>query len=281
MDRRRAIITGASRGIGQVIARRLGDKGFDLLLVARTASALERLAEELRPAGVRVAVAPADLAHPDGPSRILEAAHRELGGVDVVVHNAAVELQRRFEDLSWAEIERVIRVDLLAPVELTRLVLPEMRAGGYGRLVFVSSIAGRVGFPFSEAYAASKDGLVAFTRVLRNDYRGTGVSASAVVLGAVKETGLGQRTIDETGMETSTAFMIGPDKVARGVVKAIEKDKGELVVMKGPGRLLMGLTGAFPGIGSVLNRASGTTAYMARVAEFRARQTDRTAAPTG
>ena len=281
MDRRRAIITGASRGIGQVIARALGEKGFDLLLVARTASGLERLAGELRPAGVRVAVAPVDLADPDGPGRIVEAAHRELGGVDVVVNNAAVELQRRFEDLGWDEIERVIRVDLLAPVELTRLVLPEMRARGYGRLVYVSSIAGRVGFPFSEAYAASKDGLVAFTRVLRNDYRGTGVSASAVVLGAVKDTGLGQRTIDETGLETSTAFMIGPDKVARGVVKAIEKDKGEVLVMKGPGRLLMGLTGAFPGIGSALNRASGATAYMTQVADFRARQADRTAAPTG
>src|SRR5437879_864325 len=79
---------------------------------------------------------------------------------------------------------------------------------GYGRIVNISSLAGRVGFPFTEAYAAAKDGLIAFSRVLRNDYRTTGVSASSVVLGAVKGTGIGQRTLDETGLTSSTAFMV-------------------------------------------------------------------------
>src|SRR5205823_9144791 len=113
----------------------------------------------------------------------------------------------------------VVRVDLITPIELSHLLLPGMLERGYGRIVNVSSIAGRVGFPFTEAYAASKDGLIAFSRVLRNDYRRAGVSASAIVLGAVKDAGLGQRTLDELGLHTNTRFMVTPEKVAGAVLR--------------------------------------------------------------
>jgi short-subunit dehydrogenase len=140
---------------------------------------------------------------------------------------------------------------------------------GAGRIVSISAIAGRVGFPFTEAYAASKDGLIAFSRVLRNDYRGTGVSASAIVLGAVRDAGLGQRTLDETGLEASTAFMVKPEEVAKAVVCAIEKDKAEIVVMRGPGRVLKALMDLFPGLGGSLNRISGSEKLMSSVADYR------------
>src|SRR5204863_8601969 len=119
---------------------------------------------------------------------------------------------------------RVGSVDISRPIARTRLLLPQMLERGYGRIVNISSLAGRTGFPFTEAYAASKDGLIAFGRVLRNDYRREGVSASAVILGAVKEAGLGQRTLDETGMKANTAFMVSPQKVATAVIRATEKD---------------------------------------------------------
>jgi len=140
---------------------------------------------------------------------------------------------------------------------------------GYGRIINISSIAGRVGFPFSEAYAASKDGLIAFSRVLRSDYRRSGVSASAVVLGAVKDAGLGQRTLDELGLKTNTSFMVTPEKVARAVIRAIEKDKAEVVVMPGPGRLLKALMDLFPGLGPAMNRMSGGEKFMGIVADHR------------
>jgi short-subunit dehydrogenase len=193
----------------------------------------------------------------------------ELGTVDVLVNNAAVELQRRFHTLDTDEIEQVIRVDLTTPIALTRLLLPGMIERGYGRIVNISSIAGRVGFPFSEAYAASKDGLIAFSRVLRSDYRRSGVSASAVVLGAVKDAGLGQRTLDELGLKTNTSFMVTPEKVARAVIRAIEKDKAEVVVMPGPGRLLKALMDLFPGLGPAMNRMSGGEKFMGIVADHR------------
>ncbi len=141
-----------------------------------------RLAKELRSHDLVVAIAPVDLAHPQAARQIAAAAAAELGGIDVLVNNAAVELQRRFHTLESHEIETIIRVDLIAPIELAHQLLPGMLERGYGRIVNISSIAGHVGFPYTEAYAASKDGLIAFSRVLRNDYRRDGVSASAIIL---------------------------------------------------------------------------------------------------
>jgi short-subunit dehydrogenase len=272
VEPRNAIVTGASHGIGEYIARALAARGMNLLLVARSEPELTRLARELRGRDRKVAVAVVDLADRRAAAQVAAAARAELGRVDVVVNNAALELQRRFHTLDAEEIETVIRVDLVTPIELAHLLLPGMLERGYGRIVNIASIAGRVGFPHTEAYAASKDGLIAFGRVLRNDYRRAGVSASAVILGAVKDAGLGQRTIDELGLKTSTSFMVTPEKVARSVLRAIDKDKAEIVVMPGPGRLLKALMDLFPGFGAALNRISGSEKTMALVADHREAQ---------
>ena len=269
MEGRNAIVTGASRGIGVYIAGALAARGANLLLVARSEPELARVAKELRGHDVNVAIAGIDLSRRQAAEEVAAAAAAELGTVDVVVNNAAVELQRRFHTLDPDEIEAVIRVDLITPIELSRLLLPQMLERGYGRIVNISSIAGRNGFPFTEAYAASKDGLIAFGRVLRNDYRRRGVSASTIILGAVKETGIGQRTLDETGLTANAAFMVGPDRVAKAVVRAIEKDKAEIVVMRGPGRFMKALMDLFPGFGPAMNRISGADKLMTTVADYR------------
>ncbi len=269
MEPRNVIVTGASRGIGEYIARAFAARPTNLLLVARSAPELTRLARELRSHDTEVAVAAIDLADPRAAAQVVAAAESELGSVDVLVNNAAVELQRRFHTLSTDEIEQVIRVDLITPIELSHLLLPGMLERGYGRIINISSIAGRVGFPYAEAYAASKDGLIAFSRVLRNDYRQEGVSASAIVLGAVKDAGLGQRTLDELGVTTNTSFMVTPEKVAKSVLRAIDKDKAEIVVMPGPGRLLKALMDLFPAFGPTMNRLSGGERFMALVADHR------------
>ena len=237
--------------------------------MARSEPDLARLGNELRTRDLKVAVAPIDLAERQAAEQVAAAAAAELGSVDILVNNAALELQRRFHTLETGEIEAVLRVDLITPINLSRLLLPHMLERGYGRIVNISSIAGRVGFPFTEAYAASKDGLVAFSRVLRNDYRKAGVSASTVILGAVKGAGIGQRTLDELDLNTNTAFMVTPEKVARAVVRAIDKDKPEIVLMPGPGRLLKALTDFFPGLGPAMNRMSGGEKLIASVADHR------------
>lgn len=270
--RKTAILTGASHGIGPTIARALAERNLNLVLAARTMAELEQLAGELRQGGAQAMAVRTDLGEPGDLPALVARAEQEFGPVYVLVNNAAIELQRRFDTLTAEEVERVLRVDLLAPIELSRLVLSQMLERGSGRIVNISSLAGRNGFPSTEAYAAAKDGLIAFGRVIRSDYRSRGVSASAVVVGAVNGAGIGQRTLDEFGLKTSTAFTVTPDKVAKAVVRAIEKDKAEIVVMPGPGRLLKALMDLFPGFGPAVNRLSGAEKLMGFVADQRADQ---------
>ena len=129
-------------------------------------------------------------------------------------------------------------------------------------------MAGRASFPHTEVYAAAKDGLIGFTRVLRADYHARGVSATVLILGAIRGAGQGQRMLDESGMKAS-AFMSPAESVARAVVKAVKKDRAELVIMPGPGRLVRAIMGYFPSLGPAANRAAGATATMQKIIEQR------------
>jgi short-subunit dehydrogenase len=139
---------------------------------------------------------------------------------------------------------------------------------GNGHIVNISSMAGRVSFPFTEVYAAAKDGLIGFTRVLRADYHPRGISASVLILGAIRGAGQGQRMLDESGMKAS-GFMAPAEAVARGVVKAVTRDKAELVIQPGPGRFIRALLDYFPALGPALNRAAGATTTMQKIIEQR------------
>lgn len=271
MDALNAIVTGGSKGIGPYIADALTRRGMNLLLVSRTSSQLEKVAADLKTShpNVRVTTAAVDLGDPEAAQHVFGAAERELGHVDVLVNNAAVELQTRFHVLTPDEIAYILQVDLATPVLLSRLVLPGMVERGYGRIINISSMAGHVSFPYTEAYAAAKEGLIGFSRVLHADYRKTGVWATTLILGAVKDAGIGARTIDEVGLKVNTAFASRPEKVAAATLKAIDKRKVEIVVNPGPGRFMKALMDYFPGMGPALNRMSGAEKTMTTVADYR------------
>lgn len=268
MEPRTAIVTGASHGIGPYIARALAARNMNLLLVARSEPELARLAGELGRA-VKVSAAAIDLGGPQAARQVADAAAGDLGTVDVLVNNAATEPQTRFHVLTPAEIEHVLQVDLISPLLLARLLLPGMLERGYGRIINVSSLAGHTSFPYTEAYAAAKDGLTAFSRVLHSDYRRTGVSATSLILGPVKDAGVSARTLAETGLTASTAFSVSPQKVAAATVRAIDKPTPEMVISVGPGRALKALMDYFPRLGPRLNRLSGADTLMAAVADHR------------
>src|SRR6266705_3342790 len=259
MEPRNAIVTGASHGIGQYIARALAARHMNLLLVARSEAELARLARELETDGSKAAVAAVDLGDPGAARQITEAAAAGLGTVDVLVNNAATEPQTRFHVLTPAEIGNVLQVDLISPLLLARLLLPGMLERRYGRIINISSLAGHTSFPYTEAYAAAKDGLTAFSRVLHSDYRDTGVTATSIILGPVKDTGISART----------PFSVSPQKIAAATLRAIGNPKAEIVVSIGPGRLLKALMDYFPGLGPALNRLSGATSLMTSVADYR------------
>src|SRR5215469_467485 len=278
MEPRNAIVTGASHGIGPFIARALAARQMNMLLVARSEAELARLAAELGGA-IKVSAAAIDLGGPQAARQVADAAAAELGSVDVLVNNAATEPQTRFHVLSPGEIENVLQVDLISPLLLARLLLPGMLERGYGRIVNVSSLAGHTSFPHTEAYAAAKDGLTAFSRVLTSDYRHTGVSATSLILGPVKDAGVSARTLAETGLTASTAFSVSPQKVAAAALRAIDKPKPEMVISVGPGRALKAMMDYFPSLGPRLNRLSGADKLMSAVADYREAARTTPAAP--
>ena len=188
---------------------------------------------------------PADLTQPGAAGHLAETIGRQRGGVGLLVNNAGGDPLREFRTMTIEENLRTLQLNLIAPVALTHAVLGGMLARRRGHIVNISAMAGRVSFPYTEVYAAAKDGVIGFTRVLRSDYHARGVSASVLILGAIRDTGQGQRMLDESGMKASR-FMAPAESVARAVVKAVKKDRAELVIMPGPGRLIRAIMDYFP-----------------------------------
>jgi short-subunit dehydrogenase len=265
---RTALVTGASRGIGRLIAREIASEGGHVVLTGRSDIELRAVAAELTATGADVSVMPADLTQPGAAESLAAAVERQRGGIDLLVNNAGGDPLREFHTMTIDENLRTLQLNLVAPVRLSHAVLGGMLARGRGHIVNISAMAGRVSFPYTEVYAAAKDGVIGFTRVLRSDYRPRGVSASVLILGAIRDVGQGQRMLDEAGMKAS-GFMAPAESVARAVVKAVKKDRAELVVMPGPGRLMRALMDYFPGLGPALNRATGTNSTMQKIIQQR------------
>src|SRR5947209_3870368 len=280
-----AIVTGASHGIGPFIVRALAKEGMNLVLAARSGQELEQVATAagIRATRVHVLSVPTDVTDGDARNALVTTAERTFGSVDVLVNNAGGDPQREFHHYTADDVEALIQLNLTGPIELTRLLLPGMLQRKQGHIVNISSLGGSIGFPYTEVYSASKDGLIGFTRVLRTDYRQAGVSSSVLILGPIGGAGTGARTMEEMNLHMSAmdkAFLSPPEAVARAVVKSIRRDKAEIVIMPGPGRLLRALMDLFPGMGSMMGQMG--VPVMKQVVEFRERQraqTDTNARP--
>ena len=265
---RTTLVTGASRGIGPLIAAQIARQGGHVVLTGRSAADLKAVAAELAAEGADVSFIPADLTQPGAAQVLIQAIERGHGGIDLLVNNAGGDPLREFDTMTIEENLRTLQLNLIAPLALSRAALPGMLGRGRGHIVNISAMAGRVSFPYTEVYAAAKDGLIGFTRVLRADYHARGVSASVLILGAIRGAGQGQRMLEESGMKAS-GFMAPAESVARAVVKAVTKDRAELVIMPGPGRLLRAVMDYFPALGPTLNRAAGATTSMQKIIEQR------------
>jgi short-subunit dehydrogenase len=267
-----ALVTGASRGIGPHIATALAERGARLVLVARSADELADVARKLSQSGADALAIPGDVTSREARHTVVAAAERELGPLDILVNNAGGDPQREFHRLSEDEIQDVLDLNLTSAVMLTRLVLPGMLQRGRGHVVNVSSMAGRTAFPYTEAYGAAKDGLIGFTRVLRGDYRRQGVSGSTLILGPVRDAGVGARMAEALDLKVPKGATVPPEAVGKATVRAIVKDKAEIAVLNGPGRTLRAVMDRFPGMGPAMNRAFGADKTMLRVLEYRERE---------
>jgi short-subunit dehydrogenase len=217
---RRALLTGASGGIGEAIAQALHSRGANLILSGRRTAVLEELAGKL---GDRVEIVPADLSAPEG----WETLAGEAGAVDILVANAAVPGSGRLDDFSIEEIDRTIDVNLRAPMQLARQLTPAMVERGGGHLVFISSMSGKIAAGGGSVYSATKFGLRGFAASLRDELHGSGVGVSLVSPGFVREAGMFADTDVKLPAYVRT---VSPQQVADAVIRGIERDKGDIDV---------------------------------------------------
>ena len=274
---RTALVTGASRGIGPLIASEIADRGGHVVLTARSPADLRAVTSELAAGGADVSFIAADLTEPGAAEALAEAVEQQRGGIDLLVNNAGGDPLREFHTMTIEENLRTLQLNLIAPLVLSHAALEGMLRRGRGHIVNISAMAGRVSFPYTEVYAAAKDGIIGFTRVLRADYHARGISASVLILGPIRDAGQGQRMLDEAGMKTPR-FMVPAHAVARAVIKAVRRDRTELVVMPGPGRFMRAIMDYFPGLGPAMNRAAGANASMQKIIELREQKADATTA---
>jgi short-subunit dehydrogenase len=223
---RRVLITGASRGIGCGLAREFAAHGARVALVARSAEAIEKLAADLGGDAY-----PADLADA-GVLDGLFARVEHDGDVDMLVNNAGIDETGRFSDMAPDTIEMVMRINLVAPVELCRQAMTAMVPRGRGHIVNVSSLAAMVTFPGLAVYGASKAGLSRFTAGLRAELNGTGVGTTLVELGGVKTDMVGNTRAYgpanrawERVERLRLSIDMDVDRVATQIVRAVQRDR--------------------------------------------------------
>lgn len=239
------LITGASGGIGQAVARELAARGAQLTLSGRRADLLEALASELGGRAIE-----ADLADAAEVSRLAETA----GDVDIIIANAGLPAAGKLESFTSQEVDRALDVNLRAPIALAHALLPGMLARDRGHLLFMSSIAGKTTVPGNPLYHASKFGLRGFSAALRQDLHDSGVGVSCVFPGFIREAGIfadsGARLPPGTGTRS-------PQDVAEGVVEAIEHDRGEVDVAALPQRAGALIGGFAPDLAAAVVRRAG------------------------
>jgi 3-oxoacyl-[acyl-carrier protein] reductase len=180
-----ALVTGASRGIGEAVAIRLAQAGCDVALTGRNEADLERVAVACRAHDVRALALVADITDPDALQGLVADTVSGLGGLGVLVNNAGIYASGRVQEADIDAFERVIDVNVKALMRLTRLALPHILESSHGAVINIASVAGKGSFPGGAAYCASKHAVVGFTGSLYEDVRRHGVKVCAICPGFV------------------------------------------------------------------------------------------------
>jgi short-subunit dehydrogenase len=234
------LLTGATGGLGHAIARGLADRGASLILTGRRADVLEPLAAELGAVAVS-----ADLSDAADVQRLAD----DYGHADIVVHNAALPASGPLDDYAVDELDRALTVNFRVPLVLTNLFVPEWKRRGRGHVVFISSMSAKVPTADASLYAATKLGLRGFAQGLRPELKPHGIGVSVVFPGFIRDAGMFADTAVELpkGVGTNT-----PEDVAAAVVRAVEKNRGEIDVAPLGIKASGVLNGLFPGVPSAI-----------------------------
>jgi len=219
---KRVVLTGAAGGMGRILAGELVAGGATLAMVDANAEALHKVAEELK--GTHAVAG--DLSTAEGCKVAAEECLQQLGGIDLLINLAGINSFAAYEDEDPNKIELIMRVNLLAPMWLTRALLPSMLEQNCGRIVNVGSIFGSIGFAYFSVYSASKFGLRGFSEALRRELADTAVDVTHIAPRAVK-TPINSDTVMKMNEATKTN-MDAPEVVVKKIVEAINNNRKDI-----------------------------------------------------
>lgn len=240
-----AWITGASSGIGRSLALALAGQGARLVLSGRNVAALDEVAAQCGEALV-LPFETTDLAALPG---LAQRAWDWSGGIDMLVNNAGISQRSLALETDLAVYRKIVDVDLIAPIALTQQLLGRMAERGSGRIVMISSLAGKFGVPMRSAYCAAKFGLIGYADSIRAETAHLGIKVHVVAPGSIR-TGVARNALQADGSVRGTSDVgiengIDPDVAAADMLAAIAADEREIIIAEGAERAL-GLTRRTP-----------------------------------
>jgi short-subunit dehydrogenase len=218
-----AVVTGASSGIGEAIARALAGEGWQVVLLARREDRLRALAEELD-----AEYELCDVGRREDVERVADSVLERHPQIHLLVNNAGIPGRAGFTAIDPDRLEEVLRVNYLGSVWSLRAFLPGLEAVGRSDVVNIVSVAGTVAFPPSGPYSASKHAQLAFSRATAAELRGRGIHVHTVNPGFVETEGFPQASV--LGSALLRRLVVGPEDVARHVLKVLRRDKWETFV---------------------------------------------------
>lgn len=247
------IVTGASSGIGRTTALAFAREGAHVVLAARRTTLLERVAAEVRAHGVEALVITTDVSRSEDIDRVVRDTLGRFGRIDVLVNNAGFGFSATLEDTPERVLRDLLDVNYIAAFNLTRLVLPHMRARRSGHIVNVASIVGKISFPFHGAYAASKFAMIAMTEALRSELGGSGVTATVVLPASTRTEFFDAQGHVGDHVSGPTGPIQSPERVARAIVRSVRRPTPEVNLMP-PMRIAYGIHGFFPALRDIAGR---------------------------
>lgn len=258
LSNKHVLLTGASRGVGPIIAAALAKRGANVALIARSENLLFSVSENLRSFKVKTLVEAFDITKPLERRRLVKRVIEKFGRIEILINNAGVETEGPFLSLSLSAIRETVELNLVAPIELTHLILPYMLKQQAGHIVNISSIGGKAGSPYDAIYCGTKAGLAEWTRGMRLEMEHAGIQFSTIFPGYVTEVGMFARF----GMTPPWAIgSCTPEQVAEGVVRAIERNEPEIIVNSRPLRPAFALAALFPKAGDWLMHRVGVVEF--------------------
>jgi len=261
---RTVLVTGASSGIGRETALAFAAAGANLVLVARRAKVLAKVAAEARKLGAATLVATADVTQPDAVTATFRKAVKRFGAVDVVVNNAGVLIPAKVVDLRTSDLQRMLDVNLIGALHVMQEAVKVMRIQGSGHIVNVASLAGRRGFSPLGGYCATKFALVGLTEALRTELVGERIHVSLVLPGVVDTPMATMAQADpETAEVWPDALTMPPSWVVWSIFLAIRFRLAEIAVPPGSA-LIEKLAALAPGATDTLLRRATDAARRLR-----------------